>query len=206
MNIDKFGRHLTVGVKHQTSIDKFGRYIDTDSDFSKHVGESVVGDGVLSLTSDGQYDVAGKRLCNVQTPLDDNDCANKAYVDKTYEDIQKVVQKSSSSNSNVFTFFSDLHKLDTKVEKFQKDQTLTNQDITQDIDYIKQSLNKQQKQLDKLSVSEADAKLELHNNIVKQHDINEEFRHRFDQLINSYDKSIENLHKKLKPLEALIQP
>ena len=71
----------------------------------------------FKLTDDGNYDINGKRLTNVSQPVDDNDAANKKYLesenskkaDITYVDSEiSKVKVSSSPNYHLqqsFTFY-----------------------------------------------------------------------------------------------------
>ncbi|KAK9720048.1 hypothetical protein QE152_g22307 [Popillia japonica] len=78
MTIDKFGRHLNVvGSTHQTIVDKFGRHL--------RGGTEEIHSSFLPHTLDGNYDVGGKRLCNIKDPKDKQDCATKNYVTKQVE-------------------------------------------------------------------------------------------------------------------------
>ena len=51
-------------------VDKFGRYTDKDKAKAGPKGEGFL------LTSDGDYDMQGKRLCNVKEPSDQADAVN----------------------------------------------------------------------------------------------------------------------------------
>lgn len=77
------------GAGGVVSIDKFGRTLHTSS-WSKLIdGAGMLQRGVgLPLTSSGDYDIQGRRLCNVQSPSLEHDCVVKLYVDdmfKTFE-------------------------------------------------------------------------------------------------------------------------
>lgn len=178
MNIDKFGRHLIVGVTHQTNTDKFGRHISTSRDSTQHLSTSNSSRGI-PLTSDGQYNIEDKRLSNVHTPIDDSDGVNKVYVDKITL-IQKI-----------------------KLEKLQLDQVHNIGTLKKSLVTIEQSLSNQQKHLD-TSLHAYKAELDAIEH--KRHSTDIHLERRIDDLIKSYDLSIENLHKKLKRLENLVQP
>ncbi|KAK9730802.1 hypothetical protein QE152_g14163 [Popillia japonica] len=78
MTIDKFGRHLNVvGSTHQTIVDKFGRHLRGSTE--------EIHSSFLPHTLEGNYDVGGKRLCNIKDPKDKQDCATKNYVTKQVE-------------------------------------------------------------------------------------------------------------------------
>lgn len=201
MNIDKFGRHLIVGVTHQTNIDKFGRHI---SNFNREA--QVTGSNLFPLTDDGQYDVEDKRLCNVQLPVDNTDGANKAYVDKTLEEIHTVIQKASSSKLNVTTTVRDLHHLKMRIDKLENDQGFTIQQIVEDVEDIKKTLHKHKNQLSDLSILERTVKVELDAVELKRYTTDTQLRQDLKQLTVGYDKDIENLHRKLKALETSMQP
>ena len=62
------------------AVDKFGRY----SDESKSSAKGPKGEG-FALTSDGNYDVKNKRLCNVADPVDSEDTVNLETLRKTVE-------------------------------------------------------------------------------------------------------------------------
>lgn len=113
MNIDKFGRHLTVGITHQTSTDKFGRHISSERRDCDSYHQPCI-----PLTTDGDYDFENKRLCNVKSPIEDSDGANKGYVETM---TRQVLQQVSPSASNTFKFAKDLATLTIKVDNISKE-------------------------------------------------------------------------------------
>lgn len=197
MNIDKFGRHLIVGVTHQTNIDKFGRHI-SGSDLSQQTISSIA---FLPLTGDGQYDVENKRLCNVHTPISAEDGANKTYVDESLETLRKnYIQGIPSSLTK------DFFNLKIDVDKWQKDQSVTINDLMNTISHIKQAVDKHDNQLQTQSSLENRMRLELdmvESKIRREHI---QTKQQLEILIKSYDLTIKNLHEKVKHLEQQPTP
>ena len=60
------------------SIDKFGRTLKR-----KNISDGPVFNKrhSLALTDKGDYDIQGRKLCNISTPDEKHDCATKIYVD-----------------------------------------------------------------------------------------------------------------------------
>lgn len=200
MNIDKFGRHLLVGVANQTNIDKFGRHINNSADLGhQHIST------LLPLTVDGHYNVENRRLCNVHAPKEEEDCANKAYVDKSL----KVIEISQDSNIKIM---NDIHTLEMNIDRWKQDQNSTLEGSLTSIARIKQVIDTHSEHLAKLKVQdnrikflidEATHKLrreyqdELH---LKHTHTKEEFR----KLAETYQNSIQILESKVKSVEQAI--
>lgn len=200
MNIDKFGRHLMVGITHQTNTDKFGRHISS-SDLSQQHTSSI---GFLPLTGDGQYDVENKRLCNVHAPIKAEDGVNKTYVDESLETLRKSHIKSTPSLPS--SIARDFFNLKVDVDKWQKEQSTIIDDLMQTISHIKRVVDRHENQLQGQSSLENRILLELDavgNEIRKEH---LQSKQQLEQLIKSYDISIQNLHKKVKHLEQQQTP
>lgn len=69
------------------SIDKFGRHL-TRSKIKKSVTHSLL------TNIENNFDFKNKRLCRVQSPVAADDCANKGYVDKTFDQINDIIKHS----------------------------------------------------------------------------------------------------------------
>lgn len=203
MNIDKFGRHLAVGVTHQTNTDKFGRHISTDSDLSHRPLAPPA--FLLPLTADGDYSVENRRLCNVRSPIEETDCANKGYVDDSLEDLRKLISTDpTTTTTGTSSIVRDLYSLRVDVNKWRSDQTNSTQsinDLTNTVQHIEQTIGTYDQQLSSLSTIEKRQRLELdevEHKIRREHD---QTKLELQQLIKSYDVIIQNLHKKVKSLE-----
>lgn len=148
MNIDKFGRHLIVGVTHQTSTNKFGRHISSaDSPPLHQIG------GAIPLTADGNYNIENKRLCNVHFPIDNRDCANKGYVD------QQI--RSSGGNFKLVTELAQLTMRTDKLEKEHNNHDREINDIHKTIHHIKTFMQQHEHELNKIVSLESRIQLKL---------------------------------------------
>jgi hypothetical protein len=74
---------------NNSTIDKFGR-LKTNR-FLKSRGPP--GEG-FKLTVDKNYDIQGKRLCNLGQPSDLNDAVTRSYVDKKFKDFNRILENS----------------------------------------------------------------------------------------------------------------
>ncbi|KAK9751735.1 hypothetical protein QE152_g4865 [Popillia japonica] len=68
---------------HQTIVDKFGRHL--------RGGTEEIHSSFLPHTLDGNYDVGGKRLCNIKDPVDAQDCATMIYVAKQNKELRRYL-------------------------------------------------------------------------------------------------------------------
>lgn len=203
MNIDKFGRHLMVGITHQTNTDKFGRHISS-SDLSQQRTSSIV---FLPLTGDDQYDVQNKRLCNVHIPIAGEDGANKTYVDECLETLRKSFIPNSSSLSSPLV--KDLYSLKIETDQWQKEQHEQRNDVDvlkQTTSHIKIAIDSHESKLQRLSSLEKRILTELdyvENKIRTEH---LQSKNQLELVIKSYDITIKNLHEKVKKLEQQQTP
>lgn len=84
MSLDKFGRSTRSG----------GEISSSQLLFSSHRRGFI-------FTKDGNIDIEKLKLCNVQAPTEDDDAANKKYVDKQKTDIKKSIKKLETQVLNV---------------------------------------------------------------------------------------------------------
>nr|UPO70845.1 hypothetical protein [Zygogramma bicolorata] len=61
----------------------------SEKDFYKLMVNSVYGIG-YKLSSDGQYDMQGKRLKNAGKPIDESDCVTRSYIDEKIEETKAL--------------------------------------------------------------------------------------------------------------------
>lgn len=88
MNIDKFGHHVHKRLR-------LTEYIDTLNDY-------------LVKSDTGYYDLKSSKLKGLSFPNEDDEAVNKAYMDKTVEEIRKEIQKV---NNNVKNYLNSLEKV-----------------------------------------------------------------------------------------------
>lgn len=75
MNIDKFGHHVHKRLR-------LAEYIDTFSD-------------TLVKSDTGHYDLKSSKLKGLTAPEEDDEAVNKAYLDKTIQEIRDEIKKVS---------------------------------------------------------------------------------------------------------------
>lgn len=105
-----------------SSIDKFGRTIKNVTTFEDWLTDKR---SALPLTDDGDYDIQGRKICNVLSPVGKNDCANKEYVDGELEKLStKAGGLEAYVNNLVKEVTTNFKHLDTKLTLSQ--QTIRN--------------------------------------------------------------------------------
>jgi hypothetical protein len=65
------------------SLDKFGRSSHRHRDFNERHTPHAIG---FSFTPDGNIDLRNLRICNVSSPLEDNDVVNKKTLSEIVND------------------------------------------------------------------------------------------------------------------------
>lgn len=99
------------------SVDVFGRtFIDDDKKLKK--GPPGIG---FQLTDDGNFNIDGKRLCNVAPPQDSNDAINLDF-------LQKFIENKNWKDPSVVIVDNYLKNLDDqrkKLNDFLKDVVFT---------------------------------------------------------------------------------
>lgn len=85
-------------------IDKFGRQLKS---FHGVQGKPGIG---FQLTSEGDFDIANKRLVNIANPLNDNDACTKKYIDDIIEFLKTAIEN----------FYEKFSSIDVKLGKIQK--------------------------------------------------------------------------------------
>lgn len=76
MNIDKFGHHIHKRLR-------LSEYIDTIND-------------TLKKCETGEYDLKSSKLKGLSSPDKDDEAVNKAYLDKTVQDLRNEINKVNS--------------------------------------------------------------------------------------------------------------
>lgn len=130
MSVDKFGRlSSTSAVVHPRNLDAI----------KLKMSENIL----LKYTKDGKnYDVEKHKLCNVQTPTDDSDCATKQYVDTSLlplirsidtsnavaPQIQVLQQQLTEENVTLTSLVKSLNKL---ISSVQNNKRVADENITQ---------------------------------------------------------------------------
>lgn len=98
MDVDKFGRYNLRVLKNDDKIDE-----------------------IITLLADGNLNAHNKILKNIGYPVNENDGANKKYVDKCCEDIKQYLTKYCKDLEKEYKFTKelivDINKKLTKIEK-----------------------------------------------------------------------------------------
>lgn len=96
------------------SVDKFGRSISGSSSSTSgglnnsHLFSPYQHDFIF--TSDGNIDVENLKLCNVKSPTESSDCANKQYVDTNNENLLKKITSVKDTIPIIVAQHSDLER------------------------------------------------------------------------------------------------
>lgn len=107
----------------RNGIDKFGRMQKT----GRQQQQQQQRQQQLSYTKDGDFDLQNRKLCNLKNPDDDQDCANKYYVDhvlrKSLDELYRQYEiKIDESHNAMMKKLFDLKK-ETN-ELFQQQRTV----------------------------------------------------------------------------------
>ena len=134
------------------SIDVFGRHLDRTAAASR--GPPGVG---FKVTSDGQYDVDGKRLCNVTDAKEQYDAVNLGLVQRIIQNEIRTVNQVTSSmradvdNNNLMirileeTINEKLKNLQIDIEQ---DLSIRNTEIIAQLDARLNALENEQRKVD----------------------------------------------------------
>lgn len=101
------------------SVDVFGRSLETKTEISK----GPPGQGFFLTTSE-DYDIRGKKLCNVGEPAHETDAINLNFL-KTYTD--DIKEEIISNNSELLD--EEIEKIEDKALQVQERITSFNKDI-----------------------------------------------------------------------------
>lgn len=93
------------------SIDKFGRSKSVCSSI-KNRGPPGIG---FRMTTDNQFNIEGRRLCNVSEPINKFDAVNKSYIDEVVINLADEVRKSVR-----VTVFYEIEKVNKKMDEMFK--------------------------------------------------------------------------------------
>lgn len=173
------------------SIDKFGRHL-TKSKTKKSIPTDNL-HPILETSADGHYNFQNKRLCNVQSPVEADDCANKAYVDKKFKDVDEVITTSKSPYFNQITEFI---KLQVDVDDLKR----ATVNITHETDELSNNVSRLNKEFEAYKskadmVSQSDAKFRLNLDVVEQTIKRNEVS--FKTLLTDLETKIDNKIEKL---------
>ena len=88
-------------------MNKFGRSLPSAQEKIKIM--QVQTPDLITLTKDGEYTIQNHRLCNIKTPTDDSDAANKGFVENAIiayktqinQSLRELHQKLKSSIDNI---------------------------------------------------------------------------------------------------------
>lgn len=72
------------------SVDVFGRHLN-QGELKSKPGPPGIG---FKLTVDNNFDINGKRLCNVSTPIESNDAVNAKALDLVKSEINQRIQNN----------------------------------------------------------------------------------------------------------------
>lgn len=98
---------------NNNTIDKFGRRKGVD-DGGVQRGAPGIG---FKLSSNGEFDMVGKRLINVAKPVNSNDATTKIFLT---EEIRKLrVEMAETINNTSKAFYKSMGSLDDKMEEFK---------------------------------------------------------------------------------------
>jgi len=96
------------------SVDKFGRH---ESSIPRGVLRGPPGEG-FQLTRAGQYDLKGKRLCNVGDPTDKNDAANLETINILTLHCQTIDSMFDARNKRISNIANPEHDSDVANRKY----------------------------------------------------------------------------------------
>jgi hypothetical protein len=116
------------------SVDKFGRH---ESSISRNILRGPPGEGFL-LTRDGQYDIKGKRLCNVGDPIDKNEVANLKTIHSLTLNCETINKMFDAKNKRISRIANPEHDTDAANKKY----------VLEEINKLKQDI---QSEISKLS-------------------------------------------------------
>lgn len=98
------------------SVDVFGRQLIR----SKEVLRGPPGIG-FSLTTESNFDIQNKRLCNIGTAVDSTDAVNLAKLESSLEDLDKKIHKAIHRLERKFDNFKTSWEKDRlTIEEFQR--------------------------------------------------------------------------------------
>lgn len=104
------------------SVDVFGRHIN-----KRRANPNVRTIG-FKLTSDGQYNINGKRLCNVSPPERENDAVTVQFMLNKIDENQRVIDKKLNEFEQIFQKLRDqveeneayCDQLDERLSRFEQ--------------------------------------------------------------------------------------
>lgn len=117
------------------SLDKFGRSAARSSDITSSHLLSPHRPGLV-FTKEGNIDIGKLKLCNVQAPTEDDDAANKKYVDVNINTIKSFRKDMSGRLDKQKTFITDIKKSIKKLEA----QVLNNEKLNTDVTTMKSNI------------------------------------------------------------------
>lgn len=143
------------------SIDKFGRHL-TKAKIARYSNQPT-----LQANIDGCFDLKNKRLCNVQTPVEAEDCANRSYVDAKFKYVDEIIKNAKSPHLNQVR---DLTQLQIDVNKLNR--SISNNinqiaDLTDNIHSVSSLVKTQTDRLDKVKQMLNEFRSELDSAVVK---------------------------------------
>lgn len=166
------------------TIDKFGRKRKWKDSSQFKLRESPISG--YKLTSDGNYDLQGKRLTNVSAPTDLNDAVNQEYILSIIDQLRTQITSSANRDINHFfeqTFMGFDEKLNILDERIIKsEEKFKNDAVNQE--YVLSIIDQLRIQLTNL--------------------INREIKHYFEQKHSAIEKKINALTELVKKNEKAI--
>lgn len=72
----------------------------------------------LSLNNEGDYDFRNRRLCNVNSPIDDNDVSTKQYVEESVKAAFKTFYTTLEQHNNIETKVKE--SFDSEIAEIRK--------------------------------------------------------------------------------------